>query len=530
MSKIVSLSAENVKRISAVHIVPGDDGMVLIGGRNAQGKSSVLDSIMYALGGANAIPDEPIRRGQESAEVTVDLGDIVVRRRFTKSGSTVTVKTRDNASYSSPQKVLDGLFSKLSFDPLKFSHMKPDEQAKTLIELIGIDTTDLDKSRAKTFEDRTVVNRLVKEAEVSLSLFPSVDVEVPEVRPDVDAVRDRIRNAESASRARDAVAGSIERLKVRSAELMGGIDALKREAEQIGPEWDAAIVGAKNRADQCAETAKARHERELADLVKRHSEELDRITAGFCEDEQRILKAKADAQASNESQTKSSEEELLRVSEELRSLVECDGEFIENIDDLQDELNEAVKIAEAFDHMAVRREKEALLKSRQDEADALTKKLDDIAAQKREKLAKAKYPIDGLSVSEDGTVLFDGIPFSQASRAQKIRTSVSIGLAMNPKLKVLLIQDGSLLDDDGLALVAEMAAQNDAQIWIERVGDKDESAIIIEDGHVRVDDAPAPNAEEIAKVSEEEPVPVEKAPRKKRTKAAKPDGLFANPG
>ena len=64
MSRIVSLTAENVKRISAVHIVPGDGGVVLIGGRNAQGKSSVLDSIMYALGGASAIPDEPIRRRQ----------------------------------------------------------------------------------------------------------------------------------------------------------------------------------------------------------------------------------------------------------------------------------------------------------------------------------------------------------------------------------------------------------------------------------------------------------------------------------
>lgn len=519
MSKIVSLTAENVKRISAVHIVPGDDGVVLIGGRNAQGKSSVLDSIMMALAGASTIPDEPIRRGEESAEVTVDLGEIVVRRRFTKSGSTVTVKTKDKASYSSPQKVLDGLFSKLSFDPLKFSMMKPDEQAKTLIELVGIDTADLDKSRAKTFEDRTVVNRLVKEAEVALSLFPAVDVDVPEVRPDVDAVRDRIRNAESASRARDAVAGSIERLKAVESELIGDLDSLKREAEQIGPEWDAAIVGAKDRADQCAEIAKARHERELADLLKRHSEELDRITQGCREDEQRIIKAQSDAKVKNQSDTQWTEEELVRVRGELSALVEGPSELIETVEDLQAELNQTVKTAEAFDHMTVRREKEALLKSRQDEADALTKKLDDIAAQKREKLAKAKYPIDGLSVSEDGTVLFDGIPFSQASRAQKIRTSVSIGLAMNPKLKVLLIQDGSLLDDDGLALVAEMAAQHDAQIWIERVGDKDESAIIIEDGHVRLPD-PEPVADLVSSVLSDEPVPVEKPARKKRAKAA----------
>ena len=88
-------------------------------------------------------------------------------------------------------------------------------------------------------------------------------------------------------------------------------------------------------------------------------------------------------------------------------------------------------------------------------------------------------------MNEDGTVLFDGVPLSQASRAQQIRTSVAIGIAMNPKLKVLLIRDGSLLDEENMQLVVDMAKQHDAQIWIERVGDKDASAIIIEDGHVR---------------------------------------------
>ena len=60
-----------------------------------------------------------------------------------------------------------------------------------------------------------------------------------------------------------------------------------------------------------------------------------------------------------------------------------------------------------------------------------------------------------------------------------------MALALKPDLRVLLIRDGSLLDEDSLRMVAEMADRADAQVWVERVGDADEGAIIIEDGQVR---------------------------------------------
>jgi len=167
-----------------------------------------------------------------------------------------------------------------------------------------------------------------------------------------------------------------------------------------------------------------------------------------------------------------------------------------------------------FDVAQDRAEKQAKYDSRLQESQELTAELESIKDKKRQMLAEANYPIPGLAVGEDGTVLFDGVPLSQASRAQQIRTSVAIGIAMNPKLKVLLIRDGSLLDEDNLKLVADMATEHDAQIWIERVGDKDESAIIIEDGHIR-------DADPIA--AEEVPVePKVKKTRKKTVGAAQP--------
>ena len=118
-----------------------------------------------------------------------------------------------------------------------------------------------------------------------------------------------------------------------------------------------------------------------------------------------------------------------------------------------------------------------------DEWNAVNKKLETIAKDKETQLSEAKFPIKKLSFDEDG-VIFDGIPFDQCSTAQQIKISVAMGLVMNPKLRVLLIREGSLLDAKNLEMIAKMAKKADAQIWIERVSKGEECQVIIEDGSV----------------------------------------------
>jgi len=123
-----------------------------------------------------------------------------------------------------------------------------------------------------------------------------------------------------------------------------------------------------------------------------------------------------------------------------------------------------------------------------DEAEAqsndLTEILDKLDAEKAKALAEASFPVEGLAFDSDG-VTYNGIPFEQSSSAEQLRISVAMGLALHNDLKVLLIRDGSLLDADSLRMVAEMATDADAQVWIERVSDGDEVTVIIEDGMVK---------------------------------------------
>ena len=79
--KIISLQAENIKRLVAVHIEP-DGSLVQITGKNGAGKTSVLDSIWWALGGTKPHQPQPIRKGQDNAVIELDLGEYIVRREF----------------------------------------------------------------------------------------------------------------------------------------------------------------------------------------------------------------------------------------------------------------------------------------------------------------------------------------------------------------------------------------------------------------------------------------------------------------
>lgn len=156
--KIIKLTSQNIKNLKAIEISP--DGNVVITGANEAGKSSILDSIFCTLTGNRM--EDPIRHGQERAQVVVDLGDIIVKRVWTERGERLEVVTKDGDVKKSPQAFLNDIIGKLSFDPLEFQNMKPKDQRELLKNLVGLDFADIDAEYQKTYEGRTEVNVRIK--------------------------------------------------------------------------------------------------------------------------------------------------------------------------------------------------------------------------------------------------------------------------------------------------------------------------------------------------------------------------------
>ena len=86
---------------------------------------------------------------------------------------------------------------------------------------------------------------------------------------------------------------------------------------------------------------------------------------------------------------------------------------------------------------------------------------------------------------------FQGVPFAQCSSAERMKVSLSIAAALNPTIRVIRVNDGSLLDSESMAEVERMAAERDMQVWVERVDESGKVGIVIEDGEVLTENAAA---------------------------------------
>ena len=190
--KIVQLRAENVKRLVAVEINP-EGNVIEITGRNGAGKTSVLDSIWWALAGNRTHQAVPVRQGETEAVISLDLGDIKVRREFSvrppKEGEeagpakTITrlfVESAQGARYPSPQRMLDELVGSLTFDPLAFSRMAPSAKLAVLRGFVG--GVDFDAEAVADrgeYQKRRDANRTAKDSRTRMA-----GIQVPEVEGD----------------------------------------------------------------------------------------------------------------------------------------------------------------------------------------------------------------------------------------------------------------------------------------------------------------------------------------------------------
>lgn len=158
--KINSLEFENVKRIKAVKLEPSANGLTVIGGKNGQGKTSVLDTIAWMLGGNKYMPSEPTRKGSvipPSLKIVMDNGLIVER-----SGKNSSLKVIDPNGNKSGQRLLDEFISSLALDLPAFMNSSNKEKAKTLLQIIGVGEklVEIERKEVELYNRRHTIGQI----------------------------------------------------------------------------------------------------------------------------------------------------------------------------------------------------------------------------------------------------------------------------------------------------------------------------------------------------------------------------------
>lgn len=158
--KINKLEIENVKRIKAVKIEPTANGLTIVGGNNNQGKTSVLDSIAWALGGDRYRPSQAQRDGSTippTLHIVMSNGLVVERK-----GKNSSLKVTDPTGNKGGQQLLNEFVEQLALDLPKFMEASGSEKAQTLLRIIGVgdQLAVLDKQEKELYNRRLAIGQI----------------------------------------------------------------------------------------------------------------------------------------------------------------------------------------------------------------------------------------------------------------------------------------------------------------------------------------------------------------------------------
>ena len=405
-SRIIQLNVRNFMGVEAVQIEP-DGNLVVLNGSNASGKTTILTAIWALLASKAGLKniDEPVRHGQKTAVIE---GVIEMG-----DGETLRITRSFTAAGGMNIKVMAGDGS--------MAVRSPETALKKLFTSISFDPLAFSKMKGK--EQVEVYLRAV-DTELDLDELNVKRAEIFDQRTEIN------REVTAATATLQGLAESTA--SADDEEVSGASIMAERDAAQ-------AIIDERERAVRLAQTRG--HEYEMAkDRVKDLESELARAIA--LRDE-----AKADHAAAVDATTA------------LPPAPDTSG-FAERLTEIE-ETNRQIRLAKQ------RRALKESATANETEARKLTDALDKIDADKRAVIAKVPQIVPGLTFDEEG-MIFNGVPLAQASGSERLLVSCQVGMALNPTVRVMTVQDGPLLDTASMEMLERLAEEKDFTVWIER--------------------------------------------------------------
>lgn len=254
--KINKLEIENVKRIKAVKIEPTANGLTIVGGNNNQGKTSVLDSIAWALGGENFRPSKAQREGSTippNLHIVMSNGLVVERK-----GKNSSLKVTDPNGNKGGQQLLNEFVEQLALNLPKFMESSGKEKAKTLLKIIGVgdQLAELERQEKELFNERLAVGRIADQKDKYAKEQPYFPDAPKELVSPTELIRQQqeilARNGENQKK-RERVHSYQQSIAFLSQEVEAMREQLQKKEQELADaktSLDVAMMDAKELQDQ----------------------------------------------------------------------------------------------------------------------------------------------------------------------------------------------------------------------------------------------------------------------------------------
>ncbi len=439
--KIAAIYASNVKRLKVAQLTINGNSF-LITGDNENGKTSLLNSFWYALGGKEAIPNNVITNGADKTEIYLDLTEnFRIERIITPIKTELKVRPllEPNATLNSPQAICDALIGEFTFDPEEFENKDIKDQVDILKKFLpdGNNLSQIDQQIQIKFSARSEINKELKKNDLRLKSMKQPEVNLPNKEISVaelskqkeqlerelenynDLVRDKTE-AENSIRTSEGKLANNEMLFSTFSKMEESTHSLTESLLKVTEVSTIIDLLLKGKVTFLA------NQKIHSDIISQKQKEYDQIIIPEKKDWS-VLIAKL--------------REQIETAEETNVKIRYRNEYAKVQNDAQD-----AKI----------------------KADQYTNEIEELRKQRIDIFKNANFPVEGLTFDEEGIYL-DGMPFINLSDSKKILVSMKIGMGLNPKLKVIFIKHGNDIGVARMKTIFQIAEKEGYQIIIERI-------------------------------------------------------------
>lgn len=434
--KIVKLTIHNFLRLKDIEMNPSKTNVIV--GKNKQGKTSILKAIRTAFTGD--ADSKSIRIGEGKAEITVELDDLNIKRTITGKGNYLDISNKEGMKMPAPQKYLDGILGTFSFNPIEFFEKKSSERKKYLLNAINIKTNAVELSN------------YTGEMLAGLDYEGTHALEVIEEARKFYYDKRTFANAEKTKKEKA--------LDDLNSKIPEGFDP-KLVSEEATTRLRDAI-----QRDKLEKQKHEEHKKHIATLQKYEkdfTEQIASLQAKLKEVQEDIVKALDVEFDYSDDMSLASAEETLAKLESQREIVFT----VKRAEEVRGELTTALQESERLD---------AIVKK-------LTKEVPE------DLIAKAKLPIDGLTIQDDD-ILINGVSIDNLSSSEQLKFGLQIVRALNGEFKVICVDGIETLDKESFEFFLKEVEGDEFQYFVTRVdgdaiSENGHSVVEVEDGAIK---------------------------------------------
>lgn len=464
----------HIKNLFGISETELDGRSIEVTGSNGVGKTSIIDSIKYALTNDSS-RDYVIKNGESEGEIFIetDTGLTIDRKKRVNQADYKNIR-QDGKPVQSPEAFVRELFTPLQIDPVKFTQMSRQEQNRIILDLIefdwdlnwikekfgeipqGVDyqqnilqvLNDIQSEKGVYFQTRQDINREIRNKTAFIS---DIAKDIPQgfqaekwEAYDLSEAYTKITKAQEYN-------SRIERAKLFKDSYDNKIRGYQAEMEIAVSNLKSAIAAEREQISNEIERKKAE--------IKAAEDKLNSLSDKIA-DKTKIFESEY-------------REKVAKLDSDIKVADEYTGKQLVDISAMQAEVKTAEEMKKHLNEYKRMKSMQNELETLEEHSKALTSKIELARELPGEILKTATIPVKGLTV-KDGIPLINGLPVSNLSEGEQLQLCVDVALSKPNSLQIILIDGAEKLSEKNRLALYEKCKEKGLQFIATRTTDGDD--------------------------------------------------------